>query len=161
MIAFELKGAVEPGLKLMESVKLITLAESLGAVEPLIKELCFPGLEGHPGHDVHKRQSSGDGCVLSFVTGDLEFSQIIVERTRVFTIAVSFGSIGSTISLPCRMSHASIPKETRKERALPEDLVRISVGLECVEDLIADLESVFAFRRSQEGSQRLACVEAC
>jgi cystathionine beta-lyase len=63
-----------------------------------------------------------------------------VESTRLFSIAVSFGSVGSSISLPCRMSHASIPQELRERLGPPPDLIRVSVGIEDPEDLIADLE---------------------
>jgi len=85
--------------------------------------------------------------VLSFTTGDSDFSARVVEATRLFRIAVSFGSVGSTISLPCRMSHASIPPSLRSRLGPPEDLVRVSVGIEDVNDLIDDLGE--AFRVSQ------------
>ncbi len=78
----------------------------------------------------------GMGGVFSFETGDRALSEQVVEATRIFATCVSFGSVGSVVSLPCNMSHASIPAE---ERRLPEDLVRVSVGLEAPTDLIADL----------------------
>jgi cystathionine beta-lyase len=86
----------------------------------------------------------GLGAVISFTTGDEKLSAEIVETTRLFKIAVSFGSVGSTISLPCRMSHASIPSALRDRLAPPSDLVRLSVGIEDVDDLIADLDRAFA-----------------
>ncbi len=86
----------------------------------------------------------GLGGVISFTTGDAERSRRIVEATELFTIAVSFGGISSVISLPCHMSHASIPAEIRAEHAPPSDLVRISVGIEDAEDLIEDLDRAFA-----------------
>ena len=86
----------------------------------------------------------GLGAVISFTTGDEKLSAAIVETTRLFKVAVSFGSVGSTISLPCRMSHASIPVALRDRLAPPSDLVRISVGIEDVNDLILDLERAFA-----------------
>lgn len=86
----------------------------------------------------------GLGAVISFTTGDEKLSAEIVETTRLFKIAVSFGSVGSTISVPCRMSHASIPLALRDRLAPPSDLVRISVGIEDVDDLIADLDRAFA-----------------
>jgi cysteine-S-conjugate beta-lyase len=93
-----------------------------------------------PARAIHERQASGPGSVLSFTTGDAELSKRIVEGTRLFTIAVSFGSVGSSISLPSRMSHASIPKELRARLGPPPDLVRLSVGIEDADDLVADLE---------------------
>jgi cystathionine beta-lyase len=77
--------------------------------------------------------------VISFTTGDPDLSRRVVETARLFTIAVSFGSVGSSISLPCRMSHASIPAELRGRLAPPPDLVRLSAGIEDVDDLVADL----------------------
>ena len=104
-----------------------------------VKEVYHPGLKDHPGHEVHRSQAEGDGSVITFTTGDAEVSKRIVEATKLFTIAVSFGSVGSTISLPCRMSHASIPDHLRVRLLPPADLVRISVGIEDPGDLIADL----------------------
>jgi len=86
----------------------------------------------------------GLGAVISFTTGDEKLSAEIVETTRLFKVAVSFGSVGSTISLPCRMSHASIPEALRDRLGPPADLVRLSVGIEDVDDLIADLDRAFA-----------------
>ncbi len=110
---------------------------------PAVSEVFYPGLESHAGHAIHRRQATGDGGVLSFTTGDPDFSGRVVEATRLFRIAVSFGSVGSTISLPCRMSHASIPQSLRNRLGPPEDLVRVSVGIEDVNDLIDDLGEAF------------------
>lgn len=76
----------------------------------------------------------------SDLAGDLEVSRTIVEATKLFKVTVSFGNVISLISLPCFMSHASIPAEVRAARGLPDDLVRISAGIEDVGDLIADLK---------------------
>jgi len=110
---------------------------------PQVKQVFYPGLENHPGHELHRNQSEGDGSVISFTTGDEEFSGRVVEATKLFDIAVSFGSVASTISLPCRMSHASIPAALKDRLAPPPDLVRISVGIEDAGDLIADLQQAF------------------
>ena len=79
------------------------------------------------------------GTVLSFTTGDRETSRRLVEALTLFPIAVSFGSLQSTIGMPCAMSHASIPPEDRHLLALSEDLIRISCGIEEAEDLVEDL----------------------
>lgn len=107
---------------------------------PEITQVFYPGLEAHPGGAVHHQQARGHGAVISFTTGDERLSAAIVETTRLFKVAVSFGSVGSTISLPCRMSHASIPRALRDRLAPPADLVRLSVGIEDADDLILDLE---------------------
>ena len=101
-------------------------------------------MQGHPGHEIHRAQAKGNGAVVSLTTGDPALSARIAEATKLFDIAVSFGSVGSTISLPCKMSHASIPAAVRERLAPPPDLIRVSVGIEDVEDLIEDLEQAFA-----------------
>jgi cystathionine beta-lyase len=110
------------------------------AGHPRVRRVHYPGLPSHPGHQLQRRQASGAGSVVSFETGSVEVSRQIVEATRLFTISVSFGGVGSLISLPCRMSHASIPASVRRSRALPEDLVRLAVGIEHAGDLLEDLE---------------------
>lgn len=101
----------------------------------------YPGLKSHPQHDLHWSMARGAGAVLSFETGNTVISERIVESTRLWAISVSFGCVNSLISMPCRMSHASIDEKTRKERQFPEDLVRLCVGIEDVDDLIDDLRT--------------------
>ena len=108
-----------------------------------VSQVFYPGLAEHPGRDIHERQADGNGAVVSFTTGDEKLSCDIVESTTLFKVAVSFGSVGSTISLPCRMSHASIPSALRDRLGPPPDLVRLSVGIEDVDDLLEDLERAF------------------
>ena len=81
---------------------------------------------------------------MCFLTGDVALSSHIVTVTKLFKITVSFGSVTSLISLPGKMSHASIPADVRSAREFPEDLVRISVGIESAEDLIDDLKKAIA-----------------
>jgi len=104
----------------------------------------YPGLREDPGHARLRAQSRGAGAVVSFETGSLGASARLVESLRLFSTTVSFGSVHSSASLPCRMSHAAIPAEVRRARRLPEDLVRLSLGLEDPEDLIEDLEEALA-----------------
>ncbi|TPX48097.1 cystathionine beta-lyase [Synchytrium endobioticum] len=101
----------------------------------------YPGLPSHPQYELHSKMSKGPGAVLSFETGDVDKSQRVVESTRIWAISVSFGCVNSLISMPCRMSHASIPSHVRMERALPEDLIRLCIGIEDVDDLIDDLDN--------------------
>jgi cystathionine beta-lyase len=100
----------------------------------------YPGLRSDPGHARLRAQSRGAGAVVSFETGAVEPSARLIDSLRLFSTSVSFGSIHSSASLPCRMSHAAIPAEVRRARRLPEDLVRLSIGLEDSEDLVLDLE---------------------
>ncbi|KAF4613766.1 hypothetical protein D9613_007877 [Agrocybe pediades] len=100
----------------------------------------YPGLPTHPGQAVHARIADGNGAVLSFETGNKELSEKIVAGTRLWGISVSFGCVNSLISMPCVMSHASIDPATRAARGLPEDLIRLCVGIEDPHDLLDDLE---------------------
>jgi cysteine-S-conjugate beta-lyase len=114
-----------------------------------VTQIFYPGLANHPGRAIHQQQADGNGAVVSFTTGDAQLSAEIVEATKLFKVAVSFGSVSSTISLPCRMSHASIPSALRERLAPPPDLVRISVGIEDVDDLIEDLNRAFLLSSRQ------------
>ena len=120
----------------------LKIAEFLSE-QPIVNQVYYPGLRTHPGFDVHARQATGGGAVISFTTDDPTISKRIVESCTLFDIAVSFGSVGSVISMPCTMSHASVPAALREKLAPPPDLIRVSVGIEAVEDLIADLETAF------------------
>lgn len=105
---------------------------------PAIKNVRYPALATGRALAVHRSQSDGDGAVICFETGDFARSQRIVEGLRLFAIRVSFGSVTSSASLPCSMSHRSIPKVIEHLKP-PQDLVRLSIGLEDVEDLWRDL----------------------
>ncbi|KAJ3100088.1 cystathionine beta-lyase [Phlyctochytrium bullatum] len=107
-------------------------------------KVAYPGLANHDGRDVHFRNAKGAGSVLSFVTGDSEKSKKIVEGTKLWAISVSFGCVNSLISMPCAMSHASIPAEVRRERNLSDDIIRLCVGIEDPDDLIDDLGNALA-----------------
>ncbi|KAJ5128632.1 hypothetical protein N7526_006798 [Penicillium atrosanguineum] len=100
----------------------------------------YPGLRSHPQYELHNSMARGAGAVLSFETGDVNVSERIVESAKIWAISVSFGCVNSLISMPCRMSHASIDAKTRAERQFPEDLIRLCVGIEDADDLIEDLQ---------------------
>ncbi|PHH81821.1 hypothetical protein CDD83_3466 [Cordyceps sp. RAO-2017] len=99
----------------------------------------YPGLKSHPQYNLHWSLARGAGAVLSFETGNVAISQRIVEAARLWAISVSFGCVNSLISMPCQMSHASIDVKTRRERKMPEDIIRLCVGIEDTNDLIEDL----------------------
>lgn len=119
------------------------IAEWLTTQTHITTRVNYPGLPSHPGHELHFRQASSGGSIISFTTGDAAVSKTICEAAQLFKITVSFGNVHSLISMPCFMSHASIPADVRLARGLPDDLVRISVGIEDVDDLIYDLEEAF------------------
>ncbi|MBS0197881.1 MAG: aminotransferase class V-fold PLP-dependent enzyme [Planctomycetes bacterium] len=109
---------------------------------PGVTQVLFPGLEKH--NVAHLRQSTGHGAVVCFRTGSPQVSAAILESLTLFGIRVSFGGVSSSASLPCRMSHASIPAPVREARHFPEDLIRLSIGIEDVRDLIEDLRRAVA-----------------
>ncbi|KAL4399877.1 cystathionine beta-lyase [Malassezia pachydermatis] len=116
----------------------------------------YPGLRSHPGHDVHARQAKGAGGVLSFETGNVQLSEKVVAAARLWGVSVSFGCVNSLITMPCQMSHASIDPRVRAERGLPENLIRLCLGIEDVNDLLRDLHQALltagAIREEPAGS---------
>ncbi|XKE94153.1 bifunctional cystathionine gamma-lyase/homocysteine desulfhydrase [Metaplanococcus flavidus] len=99
----------------------------------------YPGLSDHPGHELMKKQATGFGGMISFDVGSKEKAGELLAKLKYFTLAESLGAVESLISVPAQMTHASIPVERRDELGIVEGLVRISVGIEDVEDLIEDL----------------------
>src|SRR5260370_3879646 len=114
-----------------------------------VKEVYHPGFKDHPGRKLHRSQAEGDSSVRDFTTGNPEVAASLVEATKLFAIAVSFGSVGSTISLPYRISHASIPEALKDRLAPPADLVRLSIGIEDANDLLEDLQQAFTVAGQQ------------
>jgi cystathionine gamma-lyase len=111
-----------------------------------VKRVLYPGLPTHPGHQLAKRQMDGAfGGILSFELNatDAQTKQF-VKSTELFSIAVSFGAVESLISQPASMSHASYDPADRAKAGITDGLIRLSIGLECVDDLIADLEQALA-----------------
>lgn len=109
------------------------------ASHPAVQRVYYPGLADHPGRDIHERQSTGYGAVLSFDVGSRERALQVVRRVRIPLVAVSLGAVESILSYPAAMSHAAMPREVRLARGIGDGLLRYSVGLERVDDLIADL----------------------
>jgi cystathionine gamma-lyase / homocysteine desulfhydrase len=106
---------------------------------PAVQKIYYPGLESHPNHEIAKKQCRGFGGMISFDVGSGEKADQLLNNVKYFTLAESLGAVESLISLPAKMTHASIPKERREQLGITDGLVRISVGLEDVEDLIEDL----------------------
>lgn len=112
---------------------------------PAIEKIYFPGLASHPQHELAKKQMRGFGGMISVVVrGGLENAKEFLRGTKLFTLAESLGGVESLISHPATMTHGSIPREMREERGVVDGLVRLSVGIEDLDDLIADLESALA-----------------
>jgi cystathionine gamma-lyase len=112
---------------------------------PDVKRVIYPGLASHPQHDLAKRQMNGFGGIISVeLDGGLDKAKRLLERTQLFTLAESLGGVESLIEHPAIMTHASIPPEQRAALGISDSLVRLSVGIEDCNDLIADLEQTMA-----------------
>ena len=113
---------------------------------PKIGHVHYPGLAHHPQHQLASTQMNDFGAMLSFTLSDdtQEAAAAFMARTHYFTLAESLGGVESLISHPASMTHGSIPKEIREAAGLKDSLIRISVGIEDVEDLLADLDTAFA-----------------
>ena len=106
----------------------------------LVEEVFYPGLASHPGHDIHIKQSTSPGAVLSFRLPNRETAKAFVDNVSIPVFAVSLGGVESILSYPAQMSHAAMPKDEREKRGITDGLLRFSVGLEHVDDLIADFD---------------------
>jgi cystathionine beta-lyase len=107
---------------------------------PKVKRVFYPGLETHPQHSIAKKQMRGFGGMVSFEVEDFETAKNILYKFKIFTLAESLGGVESLVCHPATMTHASIPKEIREKNGLTDGLIRLSVGIEDVEDLLNDLE---------------------
>jgi cystathionine beta-lyase/cystathionine gamma-synthase len=104
------------------------------------KKVIYPGLKNHPQHELAKKQMRGFGGMVSADFGSLDAAKKVLNNVKIFTLAESLGGVESLISHPASMTHASVPKEEREKMGLTESLVRFSVGIEDIEDLISDVE---------------------
>lgn len=111
---------------------------------PKVRNVYYPGLASHPQHALAQRQMTGSGGMLAFETGSLENAKMVLKSVRLCALAESLGGVETLISHPATMTHASVPSEERQRLGITDGLVRISVGIEDVEDLIADLDQALA-----------------
>lgn len=114
------------------------IAEYLQHVKK-VKRVFYPGLPDHPQQELARKQCSGFGGMISFDVGSYEHAKTVVESCRIFSLGESLGGVESLIGHPVTMTHASVPKEQRLQMGLTDGIVRLSVGIEDVEDLIGDL----------------------
>ena len=119
------------------------LADYLAA-HPKVTRVYYPGLPTHPQHDLARRQMRGFGGLIAFELGSLERARTLLNSVRLMSLAESLGGVETLISHPASMTHASVPPERRLQIGLTEDMVRISVGIEDVDDLKEDLEQALA-----------------
>jgi len=121
------------------------IAEFL-AQHPRVERVNYPGLPSHPGHDLAKRQMKGFGAIISFeVKGGYEGGKQVMDRVKIFARAASLGDTRSLIVHSASTSHRAVPRDLRLAGGISDGLVRLSVGVEAVEDLIQDLDQALAF----------------
>jgi cystathionine beta-lyase/cystathionine gamma-lyase/homocysteine desulfhydrase len=116
---------------------------------PNVNKVFYPGLSTHPNHELAKQQSSGFGGMLSFELKEGLDPEEFVGKLKWFTLAESLGAVESLVGIPSKMTHASIPREKRIASGISDELIRLSVGLEDLEDLIEDLEQALIFQTSK------------
>jgi cystathionine beta-lyase/cystathionine gamma-synthase len=114
------------------------------AEHPKVQKVYYPGLVSHPQHELAKRQQKGFGGMVAFETGSLDNAKKVLESVKLCILGESLGGVESLISHPASMTHASVPQEKREQLGITDGLVRISVGIEDVEDIIADLDQALS-----------------
>jgi cystathionine gamma-lyase len=111
---------------------------------PKVRRVIYPGLRSHPQHELARKQMAGFGGIITFfIKGGLDAARRFLERVKIFSLAESLGGVESLIEHPAIMTHASLPKEVREKVGISDELIRVSVGLENVDDLIEDIEKAF------------------
>ncbi|MFC5591810.1 cystathionine beta-lyase [Sporosarcina soli] len=139
-----IQGIKTMGARLVQSTEAAQKITSYLDSHPLVEEVFYPGLASHPGHAIHAKQSTSPGAVLSFRLPNRETAKAFVESVQIPVFAVSLGGVESILSHPAQMSHAAMPKAEREKRGITDGLLRFSVGLEHVDDLIADFDQALA-----------------
>jgi O-succinylhomoserine sulfhydrylase len=136
-----LKGLETLSLRMTaHSAAALALAKWLEA-QPLVERVFYAGLDSHPGHDLAAQQQSGFGGVLSFrVRGGREAAWRVIDATRLMSLTANLGDAKTTIVHPATTTHSRISADEREESGISDNLIRIAVGLENVDDLIADLD---------------------
>lgn len=122
----------------------LAVARHLDA-HPKVKKVFYPGLASHPQHDIARRQQKGPGAMIAFELGSLDAARRFLNQVKICALAESLGGVESLISLPAVMTHVSMPKEVQERVGITEGLVRLSVGIEDVEDIIADLDQALLY----------------
>ena len=121
----------------------LALAEFLAA-HPKVKRVYYPGLCTHPQHELARRQMNGFGGMLAFDVGSLEAARRVLNAVQLHALAESLGGVETLISHPASMTHASVPPDRRADLGITDGLIRISAGIEDVEDLKEDLAQALA-----------------
>ncbi|EPA0803296.1 PLP-dependent aspartate aminotransferase family protein [Enterococcus hirae] len=135
-----LRGVKTLGLRMEKSVRNASELANFLVNHPKVTNVYYPGLEQHAGHSIHQKQCEDCGAILSFEVDSVKQIETLFTHCRVPIVAVSLGGVESILSYPWAMSHASMSEKDRLAMGVTETLVRLSCGIEDVEDLIADLD---------------------
>lgn len=140
-----LRGIKTLHVRVQRSVENAKKIASFLNEHPKVGEVFYPGLESHPQHDIASQQMDDFGAMVSFslIDDSIEKASEFMSKTGIFTLAESLGGVESLISHPASMTHGSIPKEVREKAGLKDSLIRLSLGIEDVDDLIKDLNQAF------------------
>jgi cystathionine beta-lyase/cystathionine gamma-synthase len=122
----------------------LAVARHLDA-HPKVRKVHYPGLVTHPQHELARRQQKGPGAMLAFDVGTEEGARRFLNQVKLCSLAESLGGVETLISLPAQMTHSTIPKEVRDRIGITESLVRLSVGIEDVDDIVADLDQALLY----------------
>ena len=118
--------------------------------QPCVKRVIYPGLPEHPGHEIMKKQARGFGSMLSFEVQTTAQAHAILDNVKLIQFAESLGGVETLITYPVTQTHADVPEEVRLKNGLTDQVLRMSIGIEAVEDLIEDLDRVFALLGENE-----------
>jgi cystathionine beta-lyase/cystathionine gamma-synthase len=135
-----LRGTKTLGVRMERHEKNARVLAAYLAAHKRASRVNYPGLPDHPQHELAKRQARGFGAIISFDVGSLERADHVLRSVKVFTLAESLGGVESLISHPASMTHGSVPEAERAKLGVTPGLVRVSVGIEDVDDLEADLD---------------------
>ncbi|MDP8032818.1 aminotransferase class I/II-fold pyridoxal phosphate-dependent enzyme [Pasteurella atlantica] len=136
-----MRGIKTMAIRMEKSTQTALKIAQLLEIHPKVKKVYYPGLESHEGYEIHKKQASSGGAVLSFDLGSIENMKKFAEALKYPIVAVSLGGVESILSYPAKMSHASVPEEERLKQGITAGLVRLSVGIEDPDDLIDDIKN--------------------
>ena len=112
--------------------------------QKIVAKVIYPGLKEHPGYEIMKKQARGFGAMLTFQLKDKESALAVLEKVRMIRFAESLGGVETLITYPATQTHADVPQEILEKNGITDATLRLSVGIENVKDLLAELESVFA-----------------
>ena len=139
-----LRGTKTLAVRMQAHDKNGRVVASFLAEHPAVRRVYYPGLAAHPQHELASRQQAGFGGMVSFETGSLENAKTVLDNVKLCILGESLGGVESLISHPATMTHASVPVETRERLGITDGLVRVSVGIEDVEDIIEDLDQALS-----------------